>query len=114
MTCNRLLTFADLLDRGLYNEIATRLLYDEIASGKIDETELSEDPFVALDKHPDLVVRYESLKLDSCSVAGYFREDSTPPELIVHPSKNVRRDFFTVLHEYGHYAQLASGIWQMV
>jgi len=105
------ITFDDLLERGQYSEIARRLLNHEIENEHIELSELRENPFVALERHPNLRVVYESTTGAECSVAGYFRADTDPAELVVNSSGLHRRDSFTVLHEYGHYVQAAHPEW---
>lgn len=41
-----------------------------------------------------------------CSVAGIYRDETSPPTLSVAPSGSRRRDQFTALHELGHHLQL--------
>lgn len=103
--------FAALLAARSYQGIARLLLDSELSSTDVDVHSLMSDPFGTLDEHPHLVVAYEMAAGDNCSVAGYFRETSNPPALIVHPSGTIRRDAFTILHEYGHYVQMAHSDW---
>lgn len=103
--------FESLLTTHSYAEIALLLLALETEQGYVRREDLRDDPFGTLEEHPGLEVLYEAQTAPSCSVAGYFRESSKPPALIVHPSGAYRRDAFTVLHEYGHYVQMAHSEW---
>lgn len=107
-------TFAGLLAARSYTEIARRLLDLELESNGMELASLMDDPFGALEEHPGIEVAYEPATGDNCSVAGYFRETTDPPTLVVHPSGTIRRDAFTVLHEYGHYVQLVHEDWANV
>lgn len=103
--------FESLIAAHSYAEIADLLLALEMEQGYVDREDLRDDPFWALEGHPGLEVLHEVQTEPTCSVAGYFRESSRPPALIVHPSGAYRRDAFTVLHEYGHYVQMAHAEW---
>lgn len=94
-----------------YSAIARWLIDQDRRVHNISLSELSRDPFAQLDAHPSLEVIFEEQRAYGCSVAGYFRENSVPPALVVHPSGAYRRDAFTLLHEYGHYLQLAHSEW---
>lgn len=100
-----------LLDAGAYGDIASELLHLELEHGYCSRGELTDSPFEALKLHPGLEVVYGAYGAPNCSVAGYFRASSSPPALVVHPSGTYRRDSFTVLHEYGHYVQMAHTEW---
>lgn len=107
-------TFAELLAASSYREIARRLLDLELDSTGVELASLTDDPFGTLDEHPGIEVAYETATGDNCSVAGYFRETTDPPTLVVHPSGTIRRDAFTILHEYGHFVQLVHEDWANV
>lgn len=102
---------ATYLDAGAYSDIACTLLQLELDHGYCSRGALTASPFDALEHHPGVEVVYGSPSSPDCSVAGYFRASSSPPALVVHPSGSYRRDSFTVLHEYGHYVQMAHTAW---
>lgn len=104
-------SFEQLLAARSFAEIAALLLSLELESGYVSREDLRDDPFGSLTDHPGLEVLFEPQVESDCSVAGYFRETSVPPALIVHPSGAYRRDIFTILHEYGHYVQAAHSVW---
>lgn len=110
-TADSPISFHELRLNGRYTEIAARLLELELDLHQFRREDLVTDPFNALNEHPFVSVNHEVVQQQNCSVAGYFREHSDPPTLVIHPSGYFRRDAFTLLHEYGHYLQGAHGEW---
>ena len=74
-------------------------------------TDLKQDALTTIGTWDEVAVRMMPGEADtaaatgSCSVAGYYASDATPPTLNVAASASVRRRQFTVLHELGHHLQ---------
>lgn len=98
-----MIDFAHLLRQGDLHTVAQRLIQLEIGRGVLDASAFRDNPFVALDSHPEVTVEFDDHPPAGCSVFGFYRPN--PPTIILHPSVSDRRDNFTVLHEYGHHVQ---------
>lgn len=103
MTNDTTTRLANLLDSGRIRDIAVELLEMERARGAVSVTNLSADPFAALEDSGEVDIDYNSAPREGCSVFGYYRPH--PPTIYVHASMSAERDNFTLLHEYGHHVQ---------
>ncbi|SKH60394.1 putative Zn peptidase [Mycobacteroides abscessus subsp. massiliense] len=101
--------FADLLKSGDVRAIAIELVELERSRGAVSISELSTDPFAALEDSDEVTLVYNSTSPEGCSVSGYYRP--TPPTIFVHAALSSERDNFTVLHEYGHHVQRVHLEW---
>lgn len=106
--------FQELLRTNDLTEVARRIVDYDVSLAHVNHEQLREDAFKALDGHPGVDIELDDNIVSNCSVAGYLREDSQPPKIVVYPSGTYTRDTFTVLHEYGHYLQLAHLEWSDV
>ena len=97
------------LQSGDLREIAVVLVELERERGVVSFSELSDDPFAALETQNEFAVEYTDVAPDGCSVFGYYR--ASPPTIYVHPSVMGERDNFTLLHEYGHHVQRQHMQW---
>lgn len=100
---------SNLLDAGRIRDIAVELLELERQRGVVSISELSADPFAALQDSGELDIDYNNAPPEGCSVIGYYRPK--PPTIYVHAALSAERDNFTVLHEYGHHVQRAHLEW---
>jgi len=93
-----------------YRAIAERLIKLESLRGLASFQELGDDPELALLRHPEVTIEYDTSPLPGCSVYGYYRP-GTPAVILVHPSLTPQRDNFTLLHEFGHHVQRMHVSW---
>lgn len=89
-------------------EERTRLVIEtleQLRPGACDE--LMHDTCAALSAWDELTLRYVAAAetSDSCSVAGAYIWDETPPVLAIARSRSPGREAFTALHELGHHIQ---------
>lgn len=89
-------------------EERTRLVIETLEQqrpGACDE--LLHDTCAALSAWNEVTLRYVAAAetSDSCSVAGAYIWDETPPVLAIARSRSPGREAFTALHELGHHIQ---------
>lgn len=74
--------------------------------------DLRTDPLAALEQFPDIQVRYlqpQEMNGATCSIAGLYLSDTTPPTLSIADAARPRMSF-TALHEFGHHLQQTTDI----
>ncbi|BDY26884.1 ImmA/IrrE family metallo-endopeptidase [Mycolicibacterium mageritense] len=100
---------AGFLDTGHIRDIAVELVEMERTRGAVSISDLSADPFAALEDSGEVDIDYHSAPPEGCSVFGYYRPK--PPTIYVHAAISAERDNFTLLHEYGHHVQRVHLEW---
>jgi len=94
-----------LLEKRDSGAIARRLIND--CEG-FDLEELRDDPYTAFSHSAELSVKLRESLTYGCGGGGYYR--AQPPTIYLHPSI-LRRDNFTLLHEFGHHLQARHPEW---
>ena len=97
-----------LLTKGLYNDIALRLIND---CASFDFDALRSNTYVALQQSNEVHLSLQDGLAYGCGGGGYYR--AKPPIIYLHPSI-LRRDNFTLLHELGHHIQIRHEEWSFI
>ena len=89
------------------NDVADALIAER---ADLDWSELRDDTLSALHSLDEVTLSIQDELQSNCGGGGYYRPK--PPTIYLHPSI-LRRDNFTLLHEFGHHLQQRHDDWSM-